>query len=133
MKKGPTEEPVLQSLPFTDRIKKVLWNAGRGDRTDRGIYSELRREQRLAVDSRGICTIAGRFEREPIKVKDLSLSGLQFEIRRSVEMGELCQLFICLPGMAPTRLTGVVCWVDPPRSEGGEIYRIGVKVRTDLG
>ena len=119
------DEPTLQSLPPVDRVKRLLWHAGISEKTERGILSEHRREQRLPMESRGTCSMRGSFERVPITVNDLSLRGLQFDIRQEVRIGDRCQVFICLPGYAPCRMDVEVRWVREARDAEGLYYRIG--------
>jgi len=116
--------------PGSEKLRKILWNAGYRNLSERGIMAEHRREQRLPINSRGACTIHGRVERMPVVVKDISLRGIQFESDEPVFVGESCHIIACLPGVAPCRMDVIIRWVAIDASRDKNTWRAGAELVT---
>lgn len=112
--------------PDYERYKRALWRIGLSDKSSRPMGPDYRAEPRLDVDYRGMCQVEGRFEREPIQVKDISVKGLRFSIKQKLEIGETVSLMLIIPGSAPFRINMEVRWVAPYDVAGVKNYMIGV-------
>ena len=108
------------------RLRRALHRLGVQEKAIRS-GSDRRAHTRFELESRGTATLIGRFSDVPFEVQDISTHGIQFCIREAVSVGEQLLLTLCLPQMAPVRVTIVTRRVTWVTNKEGRMYRVGAQ------
>lgn len=108
------------------RLRKALQRLGIQEKALRS-GSDRRAHTRFELETRGTASLANRFTNAPIQVMDISTHGLQFSIREGVAVGDTLQLTLCLPHMAPARVTAILRRVTWVTNQQGKVYKVGAQ------
>jgi len=118
----PSESMPVREL---ERLRQILWKAGLSSRTSRPRGPENRLEQRIELMVRAACMIPGQKDLEQILVRDLSPRGLQFRIRKRLEVGQTIRVILCMPGTAPCQMEMEIRWVAAISENEQLMFRTG--------
>ena len=108
------------------RLRRALHRLGVQEKAIRS-GSDRRAHTRFELESRGTATLIGRFSDVPFEVLDISTHGLQFCIREALSIGEQLALTLCLPNMAPVRVTIVTRRVTWVTNKEGRVFKVGAQ------